>query len=137
MCGIVGYLGKKQAAPLLLEGLRRLEYRGYDSAGLSVANDKNGIATVKAVGKIDVLANLLEKKMPEGSWGIAHTRWATHGAVTEKNAHPHFDCRKNIFLVHNGIIENYRQLKEKLIKEGHKFVSETDTEILAHLIEKF
>ena len=105
MCGIVGYLGKKQAAPLLLEGLRRLEYRGYDSSGVSVAND-NKITTIKAVGKIDVLANLLEKKMPEGNWGIGHTRWASHGEVNEKNSHPHFDCAKNIFLVHNGIIEN-------------------------------
>lgn len=137
MCGIVGYLGKKQAAPLLLEGLRRLEYRGYDSAGLSVANNKNGITTLKTVGKIDALADLLGKKMPKGNWGIGHTRWSTHGAPTKKNAHPHFDCQKNIFLAHNGIIENYRQLKEKLIKEGHKFLSQTDTEILAHLIEKF
>lgn len=137
MCGIVGYLGKKQAASLLLEGLRRLEYRGYDSAGISVTNDKNRITTLKAVGKIDVLTNLLKKKAPEGAWGIGHTRWATHGAVNEKNAHPHFDCQKNIFLVHNGIIENYRELKEELIKEGHKFVSQTDTEVLAHLIEKF
>ncbi len=137
MCGIVAYLGKKQAAPLLLEGLRRLEYRGYDSAGLSVADEKNEIITVKATGKIDALADLLKKKMPEGNWGIGHTRWATHGAVNNKNTHPHFDCQKNIFVVHNGIIENYCQLKEKLIKEGHKFVSETDTEVLAHLIEKF
>jgi len=137
MCGIIGYLGKKQAAHLLLEGLRRLEYRGYDSSGVSVVNDKNKIITLKAVGKIDNLANLLEKKMPKGNLGIGHSRWASHGGVTEKNAHPHFDCQKNIFLVHNGIIENYRELKEKLIKEGHKFVSETDTEIISHLIEKF
>jgi len=137
MCGIVGYLGKKQAAPLLLDGLRRLEYRGYDSSGMSVVGIDNKISIVKAVGKLDNLASLLEKKIPEGSWGIAHSRWVTHGAVTVKNAHPHFDCQKNIFLVHNGIIENYRQLKEKLIKQGHKFVSETDTEVLAHLIEKF
>jgi len=137
MCGIVGYLGKKQAAPLLLEGLRRLEYRGYDSSGVSVADNKNKIITLKTVGKIDNLANLLEKKMPEGNWGIAHNRWASHGRVSIENAHPHFDCQKNIFLVHNGIIENYRQLKEKLTKEGHKFLSETDTEVLAHLIEKF
>jgi len=136
MCGIVGYLGKKEAAPLLLEGLRRLEYRGYDSAGLSVANNKNEIITLKAVGKIDALASLVENKIPEGNLGVAHTRWATHGAVTEKNAHPHMDCQKNIFLVHNGIIENYCQLKEKLIKDDHKFISETDTEVLTHLIEK-
>jgi len=120
-----------------LEGLRRLEYRGYDSSGVSVADNKNKIITLKTVGKIDNLANLLEKKMPEGNWGIAHNRWASHGRVSIENAHPHFDCQKNIFLVHNGIIENYRQLKEKLTKEGHKFLSETDTEVLAHLIEKF
>ena len=137
MCGIVGYLGKKQAGPLLLEGLRRLEYRGYDSAGLSVANKNNKITTLKTVGKIDNLVSLAEKRKPKGCWGIGHSRWATHGEVNEKNAHPHWDCQKNIFLVHNGIIENYRQLKEKLIKEGHKFLSETDTEVLAHLIEKF
>ena len=120
-----------------MEGLRRLEYRGYDSSGVSVADNKNKIITLKTVGKIDNLANLLEKKMPEGNWGIAHNRWASHGRVSIENAHPHFDCQKNIFLVHNGIIENYRQLKEKLTKEGHKFLSETDTEVLAHLIEKF
>ncbi len=136
MCGIVGYLGKKEVAPLLLESLRRLEYRGYDSSGISVATTKK-ITTIKAVGKIGNLARLLNKKMPRGHWGIGHTRWATHGKVTKKNAHPHFDCHQNIFLVHNGIIENYRPLKDKLIKEGHRFVSETDTEVLAHLIEKF
>lgn len=113
-----------------------MEYRGYDSAGLSVANNKNEIITLKAVGKIDALASLVENKIPEGNLGVAHTRWATHGAVTEKNAHPHMDCQKNIFLVHNGIIENYCQLKEKLIKDDHKFISETDTEVLTHLIEK-
>lgn len=140
MCGIIGYLGKKKALPILLDGLKRLEYRGYDSAGLSVAsliNNKNKITTLKSVGKIEVLAGLANQKSLEGNLGIAHTRWATHGEVTEKNTHPHFDCSKNIFLVHNGIIENYRELKEKLIKEGHKFISKTDTEVLAHLIEKF
>lgn len=137
MCGIIGYLGKKEATPLLLEGLRRLEYRGYDSSGLSVADENNEITTLKAVGKIDNLISLVEKEKPKGCWGIGHNRWSTHGAVTKENAHPHWDCEKNVFLVHNGIIENYRELKEKLVKEGHKFSSETDTEILAHLIEKF
>ncbi len=137
MCGIVGYLGKKEASPLILEGLKRLEYRGYDSAGLSVADKNNKITTLKTVGKIDNLVSLAEKRKPKGCWGIGHTRWATHGGVSKENAHPHWDCQKNIFLVHNGIIENYRELKEKLTKEGHKFLSETDTEILAHLIEKF
>ena len=137
MCGIIGYLGKKEAAPLLLEGLRRLEYRGYDSSGLSVADESNKITTLKAVGKIDNLIDLVEKEKPKGCWGIGHSRWATNGAVTEENAHPHWDCEKNIFLVHNGIIENYRELKKELAEEGHKFFSETDTEILAHLIEKF
>lgn len=114
-----------------------MEYRGYDSAGLSVADENNKITTLKATGKINNLINLAEKKKPKGFWGIGHTRWATHGPVTEENSHPHWDCRKNIFLVHNGIIENYRELKEKLVKEKHKFLSETDTEILAHLMEKF
>ncbi|MBU4284837.1 glutamine--fructose-6-phosphate transaminase (isomerizing) [Patescibacteria group bacterium] len=137
MCGIIGYLGKKEATSLILDGLKRLEYRGYDSAGLSVGSENNKIITLKTMGKIDNLINLTEKKKPKGCWGIGHTRWATHGSVTKENAHPHWDCQKNIFLVHNGIIENYRELKEKLIKEGHKFLSETDTEVLAHLIEKF
>ncbi|MBI3638140.1 glutamine--fructose-6-phosphate transaminase (isomerizing) [Candidatus Wolfebacteria bacterium] len=137
MCGIVSYVGNKKAAPLLLEGLRRLEYRGYDSSGISVSNDKNKITTVKAVGKVNNLISMVEEKTLEGNWGIAHTRWATHGPPTKNNAHPHFDCAKNIFLAHNGIIENYQELKEKLSKEGHIFISETDTEILAHLIEKF
>ena len=136
MCGIVAYLGKKEASPLILEGLRRLEYRGYDSEGLCVISN-NKISLIKKIGKLENLEKELKKKQIKGSLGIAHNRWASHGAVNEKNAHPHFDCRKNIFLVHNGIIENYRELKEKLIKEGHKFRSETDTEVLAHLIEKF
>jgi len=136
MCGIVAYLGKKEASPLILEGLRRLEYRGYDSEGLCVISN-NKISLIKKIGKLENLEKELKKKQIKGSLGIAHNRWASHGAVNEKNAHPHFDCRKNIFLVHNGIIENYRELKEKLIKEGHKFRSETDTEVLAHLIGNF
>jgi len=136
MCGIIGYLGKQEAEPIILEGLKRLEYRGYDSSGLSVG-DKNKITMLKSVGPIENLEKLIATNALVGNWGIGHTRWATHGAVTQENAHPHTDCQKNIFLVHNGIIENYQQLKEQLIKEGHRFVSETDTEVIVHLIEKF
>ena len=138
MCGIVGYIGKNKAIPILIEGLKRLEYRGYDSAGVSIVDDKGNIKTVKRVGRIENLEKALNQENQIDSFcGIAHTRWATHGIVNELNAHPHFNCQKNIFLVHNGIIENYSELKEKLIKEGHKFVSQTDTEVIAHLIEKF
>ena len=142
MCGIVGYISKEEnpnSLKLGLEALKRLEYRGYDSSGFAVWNEKErNIFCLKSVGKI----NQLEEKMNNGNTGfvnpiILHTRWASHGGVTESNAHPHFDCHKNIYLVHNGIIENYKELKEKLIKEGHQFVSETDTEVLTHLIEKF
>jgi glucosamine--fructose-6-phosphate aminotransferase (isomerizing) len=136
MCGIVGYIGQKNALPILLDGLKRLEYRGYDSAGV-VLIDKGKLKYQKTPGKIAVLEKMLKKKPIKGFIGLAHTRWATHGAPTENNAHPHFDCGKNITIVHNGIIENYAQLKHLLKKEGHKFVSETDTEILAHLIEKY
>lgn len=133
MCGIIAYIGKKDVLPILIKGLRRLEYRGYDSAGIAVLNEGN-IKRVRSVGKIDNLAEKLKSDNVLGNIGIAHTRWATHGGVTEKNSHPHTDCTGNIVVVHNGIIENYRELKEKLLK-GHKFESETDTEILAHLIE--
>ncbi|MDH4330569.1 MAG: glutamine--fructose-6-phosphate transaminase (isomerizing) [Candidatus Moranbacteria bacterium] len=134
MCGIVGYIGKNEAEPILLDGLRRLEYRGYDSAGISVINGKK-IETVKAVGKIAELEEKLSKKDVKGNIGIAHTRWATHGKPCEKNSHPHSDCKGDIFLVHNGIIENYQELKDDLKKLGHKFKSETDSEVVAHLIE--
>jgi glucosamine--fructose-6-phosphate aminotransferase (isomerizing) len=140
MCGIVGYISKKHnpnSLRLGLEALKRLEYRGYDSAGFAVWDDaKKEIFCQKAVGRI----RKLEEKISNNNSGnpvILHTRWATTGGVTELNAHPHTDCRRNIWLVHNGIIENYRELKEQLIKEGHKFNSETDTEVLSHLIEKF
>jgi len=140
MCGIVGYISKKEnpnSLRLGLEALKRLEYRGYDSAGFAVWDStKKEIFCQKAVGRI----HKLEEKINNNNFGnpvILHTRWATTGGVTESNAHPHSDCRKNIWLVHNGIIENYRELKEQLIKEGHKFNSETDTEVLSHLIEKF
>lgn len=135
MCGIVAYIGKKQALPILLNGLRRLEYRGYDSAGVSILANKK-IKTVKSVGKIDVLAEKIKIHDLTGDIGIAHTRWATHGGVTEENAHPHSGCHDDLIIAHNGIIENYRELKEKFLK-GHTLKSQTDTEILAHLIEVF
>jgi glutamine---fructose-6-phosphate transaminase (isomerizing) len=136
MCGIVGYIGKNKAYPILIEGLKRLEYRGYDSAGISILDAGNTV-TVKAVGKVAALEEKVGSQEILGRIGIAHTRWATHGKPSEGNAHPHFDCKKEIFLVHNGIIENYRELKEKLEKRGHRFVSETDSEVIAHLVEEF
>ncbi|MCX6778754.1 MAG: glutamine--fructose-6-phosphate transaminase (isomerizing) [Candidatus Magasanikbacteria bacterium] len=140
MCGIIGYIikegGEKNLAPILINGLRRLEYRGYDSAGLSVINAKGEVLKEKSVGKIDSLVEKLKDQEFIGTLGIAHTRWATHGGVTESNTHPHTDCSGRIILVHNGIIENYRDLREKFLKD-HNFVSETDTEVLAHLIEYF
>ncbi|MDX1675989.1 MAG: hypothetical protein R3314_14440, partial [Longimicrobiales bacterium] len=136
MCGIVGYVGTQDVTPLLVEGLRRLEYRGYDSAGLTVTNNGD-LITRKAVGKIaDLEARLGEDGVPESRCGIAHTRWATHGAPNEVNAHPHTDCTGEISLVHNGIIENAGTLKKKLESLGHRFRTETDTEVLAHLIEE-
>ena len=137
MCGIIGYIGKQKAASILIEGLKRLEYRGYDSAGLSVISREFGVETIKAVGKVANLENKINGRDIGGTAGIAHTRWATHGKPCDQNSHPHTDCRKNIFLVHNGIIENYQELKDNLVKKGHKFSSETDTEIIAHLIEEF
>lgn len=168
MCGIVGYIGKNQALPILLDGLKRLEYRGYDSAGVALQTGK-GVAAVKAVGKIAELEKKLTSPnplpasthpsrlrlaeagtlvgrgglrkegdstpLPDGRLGIAHTRWATHGAPSEANAHPHSDCEGKIWLAHNGIIENYQELKVRLITKGHKFKSETDTEVIAHLLE--
>ncbi len=130
MCGIVGYIGNKQALPILLQGLRRLEYRGYDSAGVAILGDK--VTRVRSVGKIDVLAEKLKGQQLPGTVGIAHTRWATHGGVTEENAHPHVAKEGKLFLVHNGIVENYRELKQSL--SNVTFTSETDTEVLAHLI---
>jgi glutamine---fructose-6-phosphate transaminase (isomerizing) len=134
MCGIVGYVGQAEAAPILLDGLRRLEYRGYDSAGVAVVNGKQ-LETRKCAGRIANLAKLMTEKPPSGSYGISHTRWATHGKVTDENAHPHFDQSGKIALVHNGVIENYAALREQLEREGgHTFASDTDTEVLAHLI---
>ncbi len=138
MCGIVGYIGKQNAVPISLDGLKRLEYRGYDSAGIAFFDpQKHKIVCAKAMGRVNSLEYKIRNANLFSNSAIAHTRWATHGVPSEKNAHPHFDCKKNIYLVHNGIIENYKFLKDKLKQEGHKFVSETDTEVLAHLIEKF
>ncbi len=140
MCGIVGYIGKNQDVRVGLDVLRRLEYRGYDSAGVAwYSPEKKEIFCLKKAGRIDDLEKLIAESNLElkGNPFILHTRWATHGGVTDENAHPHWDCKKEIFSIHNGIIENYRELKEKLIKEGHKFSSETDTEVLSHLIEKY
>jgi glucosamine--fructose-6-phosphate aminotransferase (isomerizing) len=137
MCGIVGYVGKKSVVPIIIEGLRRLEYRGYDSAGIAVAGNGNGLQLRRAEGKLRNLEEAIRLKPLDGSYGIGHTRWATHGRPTEENAHPHRDCTGKIVVVHNGIVENYLSLKKKLIEEGHKFTTETDTEIIAHLIEKY
>jgi glutamine---fructose-6-phosphate transaminase (isomerizing) len=138
MCGIVGYIGAKEAQPVLLAGLKRLEYRGYDSSGIAlILAQKSKLAIRKAPGKISALEKLVKNSPLCGMVGIAHTRWATHGAPTQLNAHPHQDCSGQIALVHNGIIENYETLKAQLIKEGHVFRSQTDTEVIIHLVEKF
>ncbi len=136
MCGIVGYVGPREATPILLEGLRRLEYRGYDSAGIAVLNG-NGLNVHKAAGKLTVLAGELAGAEPHGTLGIGHTRWATHGAATTRNAHPHTDQTGRIALIHNGIIENAAAIKKALVARGHTFTSETDTEVLAHLVGEF
>ncbi len=137
MCGIIGYIGKRKAFPVLLSGLLKLEYRGYDSFGFAVLEKNKEPFYYKKIGKISEASDSLLKKKVEGTYGIAHTRWATTGTVTEENAHPHADCSQNIFVVHNGIIENYKELREELKQDGHKFTSETDSEIIAHLIEDF
>jgi glucosamine--fructose-6-phosphate aminotransferase (isomerizing) len=137
MCGIVGYIGKKDSLSVLLEGLRRLEYRGYDSAGVALLRDRE-LRIVKTPGKIkDLDAILAKEKVLPSNIGIAHTRWATHGAPTKPNAHPHTDCQHNFAIAHNGIIENFACLKKELVQQGHKFVSDTDTEVVAHLVEKY
>jgi glucosamine--fructose-6-phosphate aminotransferase (isomerizing) len=135
MCGIVGYIGKNQAVPVLLDGLRRLEYRGYDSAGVATIA-AGTIQTRKRIGRIANLADMLKQSPLAGEVGISHTRWATHGGVTDENAHPHFDQSGKLALCHNGVIENYATLKEQLVREGHTFTGQTDTEVLAHLIGK-
>ena len=136
MCGIVGYIGGREAAPLILDGLRRLEYRGYDSAGIAVFNGNNCVDVRRASGKLRNLEEIVRGRPLTGSYGIGHTRWATHGRPTEENAHPHRDCKGEIVVVHNGIVENYLALRKQLTTEGHKFLTETDTEVIAHLVEK-
>jgi len=135
MCGIVGYVGSKQVVPVIIEGLRRLEYRGYDSAGIAVAGNGEGLQIRRAEGKLRNLEEIIRAKPLDGTFGIGHTRWATHGRPTEENAHPHRDCTGRIVVVHNGIVENYLSLKRRLKEEGHQFTTETDTEVIAHLIE--
>ncbi|MGB2625892.1 MAG: glutamine--fructose-6-phosphate transaminase (isomerizing) [Candidatus Acidiferrum sp.] len=137
MCGIVGYVGFKKVVPVIIEGLRKLEYRGYDSAGIAVVGTDGKLQVRRAPGKLHNLEEMLKSSPIEGTYGIGHTRWATHGRPTEENAHPHRDCSGQYVVVHNGIIENYYELKETLQKEGHKFVTETDTEVVAHLVEKY
>jgi glutamine---fructose-6-phosphate transaminase (isomerizing) len=136
MCGIVGYVGQRKAVPIILEGLKKLEYRGYDSAGIAVCRDDDSLAVRRASGKLRNLEELLRLDPIEGSFGIGHTRWATHGRPTEENAHPHRDCTGDVVVVHNGIVENFLPLKEQLIREGHQFKTQTDTEVIAHLVEK-
>ncbi len=136
MCGIVGYVGPRDAAPILLEGLRRLEYRGYDSAGIALLTEAGEVFVEKKAGKLTNLTDHLNGGAPAGHPGIAHTRWATHGRPNDTNAHPHTDCSGGLALIHNGIIENYREIKDRLAAQGHRFASETDTEVLAHLIEE-
>ena len=137
MCGIVGYVGNKQVVPLIIDGLRKLEYRGYDSAGIAVVNEDHDLEIRRAEGKLRNLEETIRLSPLDGTYGIGHTRWATHGRPTEENAHPHRDCTGRVVVVHNGIIENYLQLKERLRKSDHRFVTETDTEIIAHLIEEY
>ncbi|HEY5073334.1 MAG TPA: glutamine--fructose-6-phosphate transaminase (isomerizing) [Pyrinomonadaceae bacterium] len=136
MCGIVGYVGNKQVVPLIIDGLRKLEYRGYDSAGIAVVDENHELKIRRAEGKLRNLEEALRQKPLDGTYGIGHTRWATHGRPTEENAHPHRDCTGRVVVVHNGIIENYLDLKADLKKKDHQFVTETDTEIVAHLIEE-
>jgi glucosamine--fructose-6-phosphate aminotransferase (isomerizing) len=136
MCGIVGYIGSKKVVPVIVEGLRKLEYRGYDSAGIAVVGADGKLEIRRAPGKLRNLEEAIQKAPLDGTYGIGHTRWATHGRPTEENAHPHRDCTGQYVVVHNGIIENYLELKEELQREGHDFVTETDTEVVAHLVEK-
>jgi glucosamine--fructose-6-phosphate aminotransferase (isomerizing) len=136
VCGIVGYVGPRFATPILLDGLQRLEYRGYDSAGIAVLNLAGEVEIEKTEGKLRKLLEALKEESPTGFLGVGHTRWATHGLPNEVNAHPHTDCQRRMVLVHNGIIENYSPLREELLARGHDFVSQTDTEVLAHLIEE-
>src|SRR6266704_833116 len=137
MCGIVGYVGNKRVVPVIIDGLKRLEYRGYDSAGIAVCGNGEGLQIRRAEGKLRNLEEIIRLKPLDGTYGIGHTRWATHGRPTKENAHPHRDCTGKIVVVHNGIIENYVSLKKKLAEDGQRFTTETDTEIVAHMIEKY
>ncbi len=136
MCGIIGYIGRHPATPILLDGLKRLEYRGYDSAGIAVLEQGGDFAIEKRAGKLEVLAEALNGHRPSGTIGMGHTRWATHGRPNDVNAHPHQDCTGNVVIIHNGIVENYLRLKSRLLDTGHLFRSETDSEVLAHLVEE-
>jgi glucosamine--fructose-6-phosphate aminotransferase (isomerizing) len=137
MCGIVGYVGNKQVVPVIIDGLRKLEYRGYDSAGIAVVDEDHDLEIRRAEGKLRNLEEAIRLHPLDGTYGIGHTRWATHGRPTEENAHPHRDCTGRVVVVHNGIIENYLQLKDRLRQSDHRFVTETDTEVIAHLIEEY
>src|SRR3954453_12598524 len=137
MCGIVGYIGSQSAVPIILDGLRRLEYRGYDSAGIAVVDSVDGLSVRRASGKLRNLEEVIRGNPVRGAYGIGHTRWATHERPTEENAHPHRDCKGNVVVVHNGIVENYLALKRQLEQQGHPFKTETDTEVIAHLVEKY
>jgi len=136
MCGIVGYVGQRPAAPIILDALRRLEYRGYDSAGLAVLDEDGALTVKKRAGKLEELARALADGWPRGNTGLGHTRWATHGRPSDVNAHPHSDCQEQVVVVHNGIIERHQALKEALLARGHRFLSETDSEIIAHMVEE-
>ena len=135
MCGIMGYLGSEEASPILLRGLANLEYRGYDSSGLSILSHTGEFQTIKSTGRLEALTSLVEEENPRGSVGIGHTRWATHGSPSDANAHPHTNSSSEIVAVHNGIIENFSGIKENLIRNGHTFKSETDSEVIPHLVE--
>src|SRR5450756_1542782 len=135
MCGIIGYVGPRKVVPVIIEGLRKLEYRGYDSAGMAIL-EKGELVVVKKRGKLKALEEAIEGNEYIATTGIGHTRWATHGRVEDRNAHPHVDCKGTIAVIHNGIIENYQVLRDDLIQKGHVFVSETDTEVIAHLMEE-
>src|SRR3972149_6018428 len=137
MCGIMGYVGSRPAGPILIDGLRRLEYRGYDSAGIAVLEQNGGLPIPTRAGKLEARAPAITDRWPKGHEGIGHTRWATHGKPSEANAHPHVDCTGDVVVIHNGIVENYLELKAKLAASGHKFTSETDTEVLPHLLEHY
>src|SRR5207302_4298708 len=135
MCGIIGYIGSKDVVPVLIDGLRRLEYRGYDSAGIGLVSGGD-IQMRRSAGKLSQLEAVLDAYPITGQYGIGHTRWATHGRPTDENAHPHRDCTGRVLVVHNGIIENYLSLKHDLQQQGHQFCTQTDTEVVAHLVER-